>query len=122
MRKIIFIVVLIVAAAAVLLFYNPRSVDNGATMPVPEGGAVAHIVRIKNFAFAPQTTTVGVGETVVWKNEESGVPHSIVADDGSFSSKTIPAGGSFERQFANAGTYAYHCGIHPSMKGTVVAK
>ncbi len=30
-----------------------------------------HAVMIKNFAFAPDHLTVSVGDTVVWKNEDS---------------------------------------------------
>jgi plastocyanin len=32
----------------------------------------------------------------------------------------MPSGATFSFTFAKAGTFAYHCTIHPFMKGTVV--
>ena len=32
------------------------------------------------------------------------------------------AGASFSQTFNTAGTYPYHCSVHPFMKGTVVVK
>jgi plastocyanin len=66
--------------------------------------------------------TISVGTTVTWKNG-SAVAHTATSDDGtSFDSGAIAAGGSFSFQFTKAGSYAYHCDIHPYMKGTIVVK
>jgi plastocyanin len=57
----------------------------------------------------------------------------LVADNGEFESGDLEpvaanasgellAGTSFRFQFENAGTYTYHCGIHPTMTETVVVK
>jgi plastocyanin len=37
-----------------------------------------------------------------------------------FSSTAIGQGQTFAFTFTDAGTYPYHCGIHPSMHGTVI--
>jgi plastocyanin len=44
----------------------------------------------------------------------------VTADDGSFASGTLAQDAAFTRAFPTAGTFAYHCAIHPSMIGTVV--
>jgi len=47
--------------------------------------------------------------------------HTFTADDGSFNIELDPNGGGTQT-FATAGTFTYHCEIHPSMKGTVVVQ
>lgn len=77
-------------------------------------------VTIKNFSFNPQTLTVSKGTKVIWTNEDP-VPH-IVAGQGDFKSNIIPAGDTFSFIFNEAGTFNYVCGIHPSMKGSIIVK
>ena len=57
--------------------------------------------------------------SVEWVNED-GFAHTIVAEDGSFQSPDVDAGGTFSFTFTEPGTYAYICSIHPSMHGTIV--
>lgn len=76
-------------------------------------------VGIVDFAFVPATIEVAAGSTVDWSNQDS-FDHSVVADDGSFASDPMGNGDGFSFAFDVAGTYAYICGIHPSMAGTVV--
>jgi beta-lactam-binding protein with PASTA domain len=78
-------------------------------------------VTIINLAFDPASITVNAGDTVTWVNEDT-TAHTIVADDGSFDSGSVAPGESFQFAFAAAGTVPYHCGIHPSMTGTVVVQ
>ena len=77
-------------------------------------------VSIANFAFAPASVSVNAGDTVTWTNNDAGVPHTATADGGAFNSGTLASGASFSHTFTAAGTFAYHCNIHPSMTGTVV--
>lgn len=76
---------------------------------------------IKNFQFSPTSTEITAGKSIQWINEDS-APHVIVADDGSFQSNSLWQGESFTHTFTQAGTYTYHCQIHPSMKGTIIVK
>ena len=76
-------------------------------------------VSIANFAFAPASVSVNVGDTVTWTNNDAGVPHTATADGGAFNSGTLSSGGTFAFTFTAPGTFAYHCNIHSSMKGTV---
>jgi plastocyanin len=78
-------------------------------------------VAIANFSFQPATITVPVGTTVTWTNNDS-ASHTVTADDGSFKSESLGSGATFSQTFATAGTFAYHCAIHSTMKGTVVVK
>ncbi len=75
-------------------------------------------VTIKNFAFNPGTSSVHVGDTITWTNQDV-APHTATAKDGSFDTGTINKGKSGSHIFTKAGTFPYICSIHPSMKGTV---
>jgi plastocyanin len=45
--------------------------------------------------------------------------HTVTLDDGSSTSDDIAAGATYQHTFAAAGTFAYHCKIHPTMKATI---
>jgi plastocyanin len=83
--------------------------------PSPEA---TNKVTIVDFAFKPGAVIVKAGTSVTWTNQ--GRPHTVTADDGSFDSGRIAAGATFSMTFKKAGTYAYHCAIHPSMVAQVV--
>jgi plastocyanin len=74
-------------------------------------------------AFTPPSVTASVGQTVAWVFQDAN-PHTVTADDDSF---TSPKGGlangkTYSHTFDKAGTYKYHCFIHPQMLGTVVVQ
>ena len=46
-------------------------------------------------------------------------PHTVTADDGSFDTGKIDPGASATITVDTAGTFAYHCNFHPSMKATI---
>jgi len=83
------------------------------------GGGSSSAVTIQNFAFNPGSLTVAVGTTVTWTNQDS-AGHTVTADDGSFGSDTLATGATFTQTFSKAGTVAYHCNIHKTMKATIV--
>ena len=78
-----------------------------------------------SFAFSPATLTIKAGTTVTWKNSTS-VGHTVTSDDGkSFDSGTsnpIVSGATYSFTFTKAGTFAYHCTIHPFMKATIIVQ
>ncbi|HEV8490094.1 MAG TPA: cupredoxin family copper-binding protein [Candidatus Limnocylindrales bacterium] len=78
-------------------------------------------VSIVNFAFDPATVTVDVGDSVTWTNNDS-VGHTATADGGSFDTGSIGGGQSDSVTFTAAGSFPYHCTIHPQMTGTVVVQ
>lgn len=83
--------------------------------------AAAASATVKDFEFDPATLTVAVGTTVTWTNEGPS-DHTVTADDGAFDSGTIAQGGTFDQTLDAPGTFAYHCTIHPDMKGTVTVQ
>ncbi|MGD0174622.1 MAG: cupredoxin domain-containing protein [Anaerolineales bacterium] len=87
-------------------------------IPVPAGAGTVDI-KIAGFAFDPANVTVKVGTTVRWTNQDSAV-HSVTSDAGVWDSGSIAQGEMYTRVFDTVGTFAYHCGVHPSMKGTII--
>ena len=100
---------------------DPNSITN-APPPVqdtaePPGGVT---VALKGDMFSPRTLTVAQGTTVVWKNDDDHA-HTVTAEDGSFDSKTIPPGGTFQFTFTKAEIFAYYCTIHGAPHGEGMA-
>ena len=81
-----------------------------------EAGAVS--AGIENFTFTPADVTAAVGETITWTNSDS-APHTVTLDDGACDTGNIAQNASAGLVFDAAGTYPFHCTIHPNMKGTV---
>jgi plastocyanin len=61
---------------------------------------------------------VGVGKTVTWTNGDT-TDHTVTFDNGPDCGHVTASGGTVTVTFPKVGTYAYHCTIHASMKGTV---
>ena len=96
----------------------PTSIP-ASLVPTVSGNEVK--VSISGYAFDPATITIKVGQTVTWTNMDS-VGHTVVADDKSWFSNDLAQGASFSHTFSAAGTFAYHCGVHPTMIGTVIVQ
>lgn len=80
-----------------------------------------NMVTIQSYAFSPAALTVKVGDKVTWTNQDA-VGHSAVADDKSFDTGIIAQGQSGSVTFSKAGTFAYHCSVHPMMKATITVQ
>jgi plastocyanin len=92
--------------------YGGGPITSGAGTPA--GGTA---VAIDNFAFSPATLKAKVGQKVTWTNKQS-VAHTVTANAGAFN-HPMPSGATFSFTFTTAGTFTYHCTIHPSMRGTI---
>jgi plastocyanin len=112
----------IVAAIVAASLFGCKSDSSG---PILEAGVVT---ATTDLAFSPSTITVtrggGGSATVTWTFES--VMHTVTWD-------SQPAGATVEdipgssntnvaRDFTVAGTYSYHCSIHPTMTGTVIVQ
>jgi plastocyanin len=94
----------------------------GTAAPTSTPGATGGTsATIKDFEFAPATITIKVGDTVTWTNNGPSL-HTVTADDGSFDSGSLSAGKTFSHTFQTAGTFTYHCSIHPFMTATVIVQ
>ena len=93
----------------------PAPAASTTTLVAQAAGSEVHIV---DFSFVESTLAVPVGTTVRWVNDDQ-FDHSIVAADESFDSGELGKGDQFDQTFAQPGTYAYICGIHPYMSGTI---
>lgn len=78
-------------------------------------------IRISGMAFSPTTLTVAKGTTVTWANDDT-VGHTVTGDNGGPKSGTINNHETYSYTFNAAGTFKYHCSIHPSMTGTVIVQ
>ena len=97
------------------------TVQGGTTEsePAPSGEAAkAEKVSIVEFTYEPDPVVVQAGGKVTWQNEDA-APHTATADDGSWDTGTIEQGKIGSETFKDAGTFAYFCEIHPTMRGTV---
>jgi plastocyanin len=93
----------------------PVPVQTGSSTPVsiPTGAST-----LGNRAFNPDELDVATGTTVTWTNTDS-IAHTSTSDAAGWDSGAIAPRGQFSMTFQNAGTFRYHCGIHPGMVGTV---
>ena len=81
------------------------------------GPGNGNAVSVRDNFYSPAATTIAVGETVTW-TWRGASQHSVTFDDGMTS--PTQSSGTFQRTFATAGSYAYHCVVHGvAMSGTV---
>jgi plastocyanin len=114
------VLLLVIAVLAVAALLGGRAI--GATADA--SGVIAQAsgaksVDINHFAFHPPTLRVQRGAKVAFTNS-SDTTHT--ASSGSFDTKRIAPGTSVTVSFGHKGTFAYHCKIHPFMKGKVVVE
>ncbi len=85
------------------------------------GAQATQAVRIVDFAFEPATLTVSAGTRVTWTHAGQ-APHTVTSDTGAFDSGRLMSGQTFAFTFTSAGTFAYHCDVHPNMRAQVVVQ
>lgn len=101
----------------------------GAAIALPgaTSRAVAHAgmheiaVWIEDFAFAPSTVEILVGDSVTWENGDV-APHTATALDGTWDTGPLERAASGRITFTDPGEYPYGCAFHPHMKGTVLVR
>lgn len=112
-----------IAAALALAGGCSSSSTTGLGDAPPPPGTVD--VTIQDFSFSPSSITIHAGMSVRWINHGPSA-HTTASDDGVWTSGTLgaPNGGgvygdgsssgqSYIHTFPTAGTYTYHCEIHP---------
>ena len=86
-----------------------------------QGGLLpTHYITIKDSSFSPIVLTVATGSSITFVNSTDN-EHSIVSDDSAtILSGTILHKTSFYYKKDTVGTFYYHCGMHPTVKGTII--
>jgi len=70
--------------------------------------------------FVPPSVTIKAGQYVTWRNADA-INHTTIDDTGLlWNSGTLAPAASFQQYFGTAGSFTYHCAIHPAMTGTIV--
>jgi plastocyanin len=124
---------LAVLAAAALPFVSCGGGGGGGgggvtNPPPPSGGGgtggtpdviVTIVAENGSMSFSPNPANVTRGQRVAWRNS-AGQTHTATENNGAFDTGNINSGGqSAAIEMGTAGTFSYHCAIHPSMVGTV---
>ena len=130
---------LVTVASSTVLLLAACSGGGATTAPVSEPSAEASVaasapvagaacevssaagevaVAIADFAFSPADITASAGQTITFTNNDS-APHTATLDDDSCGTPNIAQGESNGLTFSTAGTYPFHCAVHPNMKGTI---
>lgn len=126
----------LIAALAISMFAiacsdsytTPTTSPTPVPSPTPSPGGPTSSVTIPmgaevlgDRAYSPDVLEVTVGTTVTWRNTDS-VSHTSTSSASGWNSGIIAAGRQFSFAFQTAGTFPYHCSIHPGMVGTVVVR
>ena len=102
-----------------------NSYSTSPTSPNPSSNPNA--VSMQNEAFNPKDTTVPMGTTVTWTNNDN-ITHTVVSGvpgspDGLFNSGNMSKNQTFSYTFNTKGTFKYYCSVHPAiMTGTVTVQ
>lgn len=91
-------------------------VGSGACAVTGDAGTVQ--VTVEGFAFSPGSITASVGDVIAFTNKDA-ASHTATLDDGSCDTGGIAADATGALTFSAAGTYPFHCKIHPDMTGTI---
>jgi plastocyanin len=104
---------------------NPTPTPTPSPTPAPTGGQAISIPTgastLGADAYRPNPLTVATGTTVTWTNSDN-VTHTSTSNNNTWNSGNIAPGGQFSFTFSTAGTFQYHCALHPGMVGSVVVQ
>lgn len=101
--------------------FIPIAVAGVALVLVAPASTATSTVQIKSTGFVPATVTINQNDSVTWTNTDT-KDHQVVANGGSFASAILAKGKSYTHVFRNGGTFRYHDGLHPTLKGTVIVR
>ncbi len=99
---------------------TPAPVAKQTSNPPPAPTSDKKSVSIQNFAFNPADTILKRGGKITFTNNDN-VTHNITFEAQVYGVVTLAPGQSetIDTTAFPPGTYNYHCGIHPSMKGVL---
>ena len=111
---------LVLLLAVAMAGCSKSSSPTAPPMPVTGNGITVQVLGMNGSnSFSPNPSTVAAGQTVAWHNSDV-ITHTATADNGSFDTGAIgPGATSAPIRMPTAGTFGYHCAIHPTMTGTL---
>lgn len=116
-RKFIGILICMLVGTSIFSIATGQNTTTN-TMFSPKTTAIIDVL-IQDFFFNPTPVTINTGDTVRWTNNGPS-QHSSTSDTGLWDSGLLNVGQTFSHTFTIAGTFAYHCSLHPSMHGSVI--
>src|SRR5258706_2322352 len=78
-------------------------------------------VSIGDFFFSPAAVTINVNDQVKWTWIGS-IGHTTTSDTGLWDSGVKGNGSTFVSTFTTAGSFAYHCTVHPFMTAAITVQ
>jgi plastocyanin len=114
-------------AAAALPFASCGGGGGGVTNPPGGGGGgggtgdviITIVAENGSMSFSPNPATVTRGQRVSWRNA-AGTVHTATQNGGAFDTGDIGGGSTSSAiTMSTAGSFGYHCSLHPAMVGTL---
>ena len=109
------VVAIVPVVALIAVFVTDVLSGNGGA--TAQSAASPDTVNIKNFSFSPNRITVRAGVPITVVNDDN-VTHTFTANGGAFDTGDLGSDHRDHVTVQRAGTYAFHCEIHPFMTGT----
>ena len=105
---------------------TPQPEVVAAPEPSPEPMAPVHKtveVVIDSMKFSPETITLKVNDSILWKQEDD-VAHTVTTAQApsNFDSGILRQGQSFNQKFPLPGTYYIKCSLHTVMRQKVIVE
>jgi plastocyanin len=101
--------------------FIPIAVAGVALVLAAPASTATSTVQIKSTGFVPAAVTVNQNDSVTWTNTDT-KDHQVVANGGSFASAILKPGKTYTHAFRAGGTFRYHDGLHPTLKGTITVR
>jgi plastocyanin len=92
--------------------------SGGSSCTADNATALSGSLSIKDFAFHPDCFSVSAGSTISASNQDT-TTHTFTSD-GNEVNVSLDAGTTQTATAPAAGTYPFHCNIHPTMTGTFI--
>jgi plastocyanin len=90
-----------------------------AALPATAAAPKSATVTLRNISFIRSTVKIKKGGSVTWVWKDPTVPHNVTF---AHRHSTTKQTGTYTLRFTTAGTFRYHCTIHPGMDGRVVVR
>jgi plastocyanin len=101
--------------------FIPIAVASVALVLAAPASTATSTVQIKSTGFVPATVTINQNDSVTWTNTDT-KDHQVVANGGSFASAILTPGKTYTHAFRAGGTFRYHDGLHPTLRGTITVR